>query len=433
MAALPLLAAAMTVEPAAAAHHAAGLRAVAARAGWNLADQALTSFTNALLSILIARSVDANAFGAFAICFTIYTLVIGSGRALVSEPLAVRFSSAGQAFRPQQRMALGSAAIFGSAVGALLLAVAPFMGSDLRDPLLALALTLPGLAVQDALRMSLIAEGRPRAATTIDVVWGVLQLGAAAALLLTDIPSATLFVAVWGAAAGVAAVDGLMRARTTPALRKALGWIWAHRDFTRFTVPEYAAVMGAFQIAILIVGAIGGIAAVGALRGAQVLLGPLNIVMFGLVAFGIPEVSRRKDDPRSHLILYAIGVSAALSLATVVWTAVLLVLPASAGREVLGDAWDGGREVLPAMAVSMLGIAVALGAAILLKGLGAARETFRQSLLLAPLLLVFGIVGVEWDGARGAAIGFAVAQWLPVPLWWWRLARTTRRLQADAG
>jgi O-antigen/teichoic acid export membrane protein len=422
----------MTVEPAAAELRSRGARALAARAGWNMADQALTSFTNALLSILIARSVDANEFGAFAVCFTIYSLVIGLGRALISEPLAVRFSGAGDAFRPQQRMAVGSAAIYGSVVGVLLLVVAPFLGADLRDPLLALALTLPGLAVQDALRMSLIAEGRPRGAVVNDFVWGVLQVGGAAALLLTDIPSVTLFIAVWGVAAGVAAVDGLVRAQTKPALRKALRWLWTHRDFTMFTVPEYAAVMGAFQIAILVVGVIGGIAAVGALRGAQVLLGPLNIVMFGLIAFAIPEVARRKDDARRHLILYAVGISAAFFLATVVWTGFLLALPDSTGRELLGDAWDGGREVLPAMAVSTLAIALSLGAALLLKGLGAARETFRQNILLAPLLLGFGIVGVKWDGARGAAIGFAVAQCLPVPFWWWRLARTTRRLERQA-
>jgi O-antigen/teichoic acid export membrane protein len=409
-------------------HARPGPRSILTRAGWNLADQALSSLTNAALSILIARSVDANAFGAFAVCFTIYSLALGCARSLVFEPLAVRFSDAPKAeFRAAKKSALAASTLFGIGVGLVLLALAPLQSPELRDPMIALALTLPGLMLQDALRLAFIAEGRPRAATVNDLVWGVLQLSAAAALLLTDIPSATLFVATWGAAAGVAALDGMVRAHTWPDFRTAFRWLRAHLDLSRFFVGEYLAIMGAFQVAILLVGAIGGVDDVGALRAAQVLLGPLNILMFAIVSFSIPELVRRKSEPPRRLVLYALGLSAIHFLATLIWSALLLALPDSTGRQLLGDAWEGGREVLPAMAVTMAGIGAAIGAACMLRALGAVRETFRQSLLLAPLLLVFGLVGVWQGGAQGAAIGFAIAQWIPVPLWWLRLVRTVRR------
>ena len=405
-----------------------GPRSILTRAGWNLADQALSSLTNAALSILIARSVDANAFGAFAVCFTIYSLALGCARSLVFEPLAVRFSDAPEAeFRAAKKSALAAATLFGIGVGLVLLALAPVQSPELRDPMIALALTLPGLMLQDALRLAFIAEGRPQAATVNDLVWGVLQLGAAAALLLTDIPSATLFVATWGAAAGVAAADGLVRDRTRPAFRTAFRWLRAHFDLSRFFVGEYLAIMGAFQVAILLVGVIGGVDDVGALRAAQVLLGPLNILMFAIVSFSIPELVRRKSEPPRRLVLYALGLSGFHFLGTLIWSALLLALPDSAGRQLLGDAWEGGREVLPAMAVTMAAVGAAIGAACMLRALGAVRETFRQSMLLAPLLLVFGLVGVWQGGAKGAAIGFAIAQWIPVPLWWLRLVRTVRR------
>jgi O-antigen/teichoic acid export membrane protein len=405
-----------------------GLRGgIVSRAGWNLADQAVSSLTNAALSILVARSVDANAFGAFAVCFTIYSLVIGAARALVSEPLAVRSSDAATTeFRASQRGALATSAIFGAAAGLVLLAVAPFQSPGLRDPMIALALTLPGLTVQDALRLSFITGGRPHAAALNDLVWAFVQLGGAAALLLTDIPSATLFVLVWGAAAGVAALDGMVRARTRPVISQALSWLRSHLDQSAYIVVEYLAIMGAFQIAILIVGAIGGIVAVGSLRGAQVLLGPLNILMFAVSSFSVPELVRRKKDPPRVLALYALALSGVLFLSTVIWSAIILALPDSTGRQLLGDAWEGGREVLPGMAASMAGIGAAIGAAAVLRALGAVRQTLSQSLLLAPLLLVFGVVGVWLDGARGAAFGFAIAQWIPVPLWWLRMVRTTR-------
>lgn len=404
-----------------------GARGVLTRAGWNLADQALSSFTNAALSILIARSVDAYAFGAFAVCFTIYSLVLGCARSLVFEPLAVRYSDAPAAeFRAARRNALAASTLIGIAVGVVVLAAASVQTPAVRDPLIALALTLPGLMLQDALRLAFIAEGRPRAAAVNDLVWGVLQLGAAAALLLTDVPSATLFVLTWGAAAGVAALDGLVRARTRPAFATAIGWLRAHLDISRFFVAEYLAIMGAFQIAILLVGVIGAVDDVGSLRAAQVLLGPLNILMFAIVSFSIPELVRRKSEPIKRLVLYTLGLSAFLFLGTLVWSGLLLLLPDATGRQLLGDAWQGGREVLPAMAVTMAGIGAAIGAACMLRALGAVRETFRQSLLLAPLLLGFGTVGAWQGGAEGAAIGFAIAQWIPVPLWWVRMVRTLR-------
>lgn len=402
------------------------------RAGWNLADQALSSLTNAALSIMIARSVDANAFGAFAVCFTVYSLVLGVTRTGISEPLAVRFSaSPAGTFRAAQRSALAAAALFGVAVGVVVLVLEPVQSGELRGPMVALALTLPGLMVQDVLRLSFITEGRPQAATANDLVWGVLQLGAAALLLLTDIPTATLFVATWGAAAGVAAVDGMVRARLTPHFEHTFRWLRTHFDLSRFFVAEYIAIMGAFQVAILIVGAIGGVDDVGALRGAQVLLGPLNILMFGIVSFSVPELVRRKHEPVRRLVLYALGLSGVLFFATLVWSGLILLLPDSAGTQLLGDAWHGARAVLPAMAATMAGIGAGIGAACTLRAFGAVRETFRQSLLLAPLLLVFGVVGVWQDGAAGAALGFAIAQWIPVPLWWLRMVRTTRLAEQE--
>ena len=405
---------------------------IVSRAGWNLADQALSSLTNAALSILIARSVDANAFGAFAVCFTVYSLVLGVVRTGISEPVAVRFSDAPAAeFRSAQRSALAASALFGMAVGIVLLVLEPIQSGQLRGPIVALALTLPGLMVQDALRLSFITEGRPQAATLNDFVWGVLQLGAAALLLWTDTPTATLFVAAWGAAAGVAALDGMVRSRLTPSFGNAVHWLRTHFDLSRYFVAEYLAVMGAFQIAILVVGTIGGVDDVGALRGAQVLLGPLNILMFGIVSFSIPELVRRKREPVRRLVLYSLGLSGVLFFGTLVWSGLILALPESVGRQLLGDAWDGARAVLPAMAVTMAGVGAGIGAACMLRALGAVRETFRQSILLAPLLLVFGVVGVWKGGAAGAALGFAIAQWIPVPLWWVRMVRTTRRAERE--
>jgi O-antigen/teichoic acid export membrane protein len=68
-------------------------RSAAGRFGWGLADQAVCSLTNFALSILVARSVHPEDFGAFTLAFAVYLFVLGLSRALGTDPLAVRFSN----------------------------------------------------------------------------------------------------------------------------------------------------------------------------------------------------------------------------------------------------------------------------------------------------------------------------------------------------
>jgi hypothetical protein len=62
------------------------------RAGWNVADQALSALTNVVLSFIVARNVDADGFGAFSVAFLVFSLLIGAERSLVGGPLSMRHS-----------------------------------------------------------------------------------------------------------------------------------------------------------------------------------------------------------------------------------------------------------------------------------------------------------------------------------------------------
>ena len=71
-----------------------GRHGVASRASWGIADQAISSLTNFGLGLLVARSVEPKAFGAFGIAFASYALVVNIGNGMISEPFLVRFSNA---------------------------------------------------------------------------------------------------------------------------------------------------------------------------------------------------------------------------------------------------------------------------------------------------------------------------------------------------
>jgi hypothetical protein len=55
-------------------------RHVVRPAGWGVADQALSSLTNFVVGIYIARSLDTKEFGAFSLAFATYVIALNASR-----------------------------------------------------------------------------------------------------------------------------------------------------------------------------------------------------------------------------------------------------------------------------------------------------------------------------------------------------------------
>src|SRR5215469_2316708 len=62
------------------------------RLGWGVGDQAISSLTNFVVVLYVARTVGAKQFGAFSLAYVTYTFVLNASRGLSSDPLMVRFS-----------------------------------------------------------------------------------------------------------------------------------------------------------------------------------------------------------------------------------------------------------------------------------------------------------------------------------------------------
>ena len=63
------------------------------RFGWGLADQLLSSATNFLLALLVARTVGPRDLGAFTVAYATFTFSLGAVRAIAGELLVVRYSA----------------------------------------------------------------------------------------------------------------------------------------------------------------------------------------------------------------------------------------------------------------------------------------------------------------------------------------------------
>jgi O-antigen/teichoic acid export membrane protein len=402
----------------------------ARRALWTFADQALSSLTNFALTIVIARAVGADSFAAFALALLTFSFVIGLSRAMIGDPYVIRFSAADSTARHDAtRLASGAAIAMGLFAGAICVVAAVLLPNhEIRGGLLALAISLPGLLVQDTWRYAFFATGRPAAATLSDAVWAVLQFTGLALLLSSGVESIFWLTLVWGMSALVAAVLGVFQVRAVPSLASAFRWFRLTRDLNVRMGIDFAFNMGFVNLAIYLVTAIVGLIAAGALRAAQTLLGPLNLFRSGLDSFVLPMMARRAEAGRSVLSLAAMTTGATTAL-TAVWVAILLLLPTSIGVELLGDSWSGARLVMVGSGTVAIAQAVVLGASLGVKALGRADLLLRVTLLQAPLILACGCIGAWWGGVVGAAIGFGLAQVIGTALSWFyfRQADVTQR------
>lgn len=112
----------------------------------------------------------------------------------------------------------------------------------------------------------------------------------------------------------------------------------------------------------------------------------------------------------------------------VLWGAIFLLAPDTVGRELLGETWPTTRAILVASIVQQAGAAISIGPATMLYAMDRAKVTLSIHLVLAPMLLAGGIVGVIVGGAQGAAWGFAVAFWSVVPAWWIKVHREAKAI-----
>lgn len=398
----------------------------ARRIGWVGVDQVISSLSNAGLSLLVAHEVGAATFGAFAIAFTVYSSLLGVAEAAGGDTFAVRGATLDG---DQQTAAIAGAsgwpAGFGLLAGVVSVAVGFGVSGSTGHALVALGCFLPALFVQDSWRLVLVTLRRPRSAALNDGVWAVVQFGLLAVLLASDVTRAWVYVAVWGLAATSGTLVGVAQTRVVPSLRAARHWVVAHRDLSGYFAAEWVTVLGASQLAILIVGAVSGVTTVGALRGALTLLGPLNVLAFTAATFAIPEIARRPLPARTCAMV-ALAISAFFVVLIAGWGAVLLLLPHRVGVDVLGQTWTGTRHILVPMIAWETANLAGFGPYAVLRGLGRARSSFAVNAVQAPLLLAGGVAGVVAGGPVGAASGFAVAAWLVVPLWVRQLRRALR-------
>lgn len=401
-------------------------------ASWTVIDQILSSVTNVIMSILVARNVSAEGFGFFSVAFLLFSLTIGVTRCLVEMPLSIR--NAADVGEQRQRTAadaLGTSVSLALPVSLVLFGVATMVGRDLGLTLAALAITMPALVTQDTARYAFFAWGRPDLATLSDFMWAVVQFLLSWVLIVTGHASAASLVLVWGLGALAALIVACFQLAAWPRLAAAVPWVRKHKDITGYILGQFAVTQGAAQGGVLLFGGIMGVANIGAVRAAQTLTGPLTIVSNAATTYGIPQVARHGRMPRRAMTLAGMA-SLTMFAVGVVYTTVLLLLPDNVGTAMFGDSWAGASSVLLAVAAGAVISGLKLGPYVFIAARGLVKRSFPLVVLQSVLLTAFMAFGAYTNGIVGLAWGMAAAQAVMAPAWFLQLRAAMRAGQSAA-
>jgi O-antigen/teichoic acid export membrane protein len=398
------------------------------RLGWGVADQAVSSITNFAVSIYVVRELGAVQFGAFSLAYVTYAFVLNASRGLATEPLMVRFSHTNlMTWRRAVAKCTGTATVVGLVGGAFVLAAALLLAGTTRLAFIALGLTLPGLMLQDSWRYSFFALGRGSQAFVNDSIWAVTLLPALAFLRLTGNKNVFFVVLAWGATAAIAAAVGPAQAGVIPRLAGVQEWLSRHRDLGPRFAAENTAAGAASQLRTYGIGLMLGLAAVGIVQAANMLMGPLTILFLAMSLVAIPEGARVLHRSPQRLPLFCVLISGGEAAVALSWGIVLLVaLPRGLGSWLLGPIWRPTYPLVLPMVLYVIGLGVSGGAVVGLHALGAARRSLRAMLLAASTFLIGALTGAAVGGTVGTVRGAAVAGWIGALISWWQLRAALR-------
>jgi O-antigen/teichoic acid export membrane protein len=390
-----------------------GRRALATGTVWSIADQSVSSLTNLVGGVAIARVGGPSTYGGFAVATAIYLSALGFQRTLISTPLVVTSAAETPSGASRSVSCARTATIlYGIGVASLVAAVGAVTTGLPRTACLAIAPWLPFLILQDFCRSVLFLRRRARAAVVNDAVWGVGLLAATPLLEVRYLSGLTAFWAVGGA---LGAVVGIAQTRCqSVGVRESVTW-WLHcaRRCGIWFGLDHAAYSLMAQGNIFIVASVGGAEAAGGIRAITVLLAPIGVLGAGGAATALPILAQiaATNPARSRRI--ASAASTLLVTAGLIWAVILL----GPGRDVLprvfGSAFEQARPALVPIVLSYLVTASTIGIDLYLSATTRARDRLRARIvagtfslpLMGVLTAYFGLSGAGWGMATSAAIG----------------------------
>ena len=394
-------------------------------------DQAIAGASNFLIALLAAGVLKKSMFGLFGIIFIVYSIVVGISRALICDPLLVHPEQA----RSRPGDPIGASIVLGLGMSVVMLgagAVTTIWSHTLGYALLAFAVCLGPLIMQDLGRYLGFATKRPGRAVVLDSVWLVAVIIAVAVLLVLHVRSLTWFIAAWGATGGATGALTFWQNRGYP-VRPGVSWIRFTWPFSWRYLISYSSSQGAGLVASSVLGAKAGTAALGGVQGSITAVRPFGTIQIASVAAGTGEIARSGYTP-IEAYRRGIRISMLVTVVALANVAFVLYVP-GVGHALLHDTWSATKPLMLAQGAQIACLGIITGARAGLLGLRAAQRTVKIDVVNTVLVLVTSITGVIVHGVLGAMWGVAICQAVMACVWWsvfrWHLSHPLSVVSTD--
>ena len=382
----------------------------------------LSSGTQLLLIVLVARQADPTTFGAVSVALLAHGFLLGVMRAGVGEVVLLRCRAHPSAARHEARRGLFLSLLSGAAVALGFVGAAAAVGGEVGHYLLLMALAAPIVYAQDVLRYVAYGAGRVDQAVVIDAVWFVVQVAASAVVLAAGDATPTRLVLAWVLGAGAGSLILAVPRRLWPRPVAIRSWWTEERARAGGFVTDFLVSNGMWQGSFLLLGALMSLEELGALRVAIVSVSPLANLLAGVRTLSLAHLAGlRAQPPRAHRRAVQIGLG--LAGAAAIYGACLVLLPEAWGSELFGETWAEAAALVGIVAVAEVVRLPTFAAIDLVKALGAPVDLVRTRLAGGVGVITGLLLGALVAGPRGAAVGTAVG-YVWNELIWWRQARS---------
>ena len=402
-----------------------------AKGGFTVADQAVISGSNFVISILLGRWLSPSRYGAYALAFAIFILLTRVYQALLLEPLAVFGGSAYELclrgyIKVLVWIHLAMTVLIVLALGLGSLLANSFGHTDgLAGALAGLTLAAPCILLFWMARRSFYFELSPaRAALGSLVYFGLVLAGLFAGHARGLITPFTAFLLMGVAAAFTGVVLFRQLARHLPAGLAGPGWreAWRrHWEYGRWALAASIASWLPAYIYYPLLGAMSGMASAGQLKALMNLASPVNQILAALSMLFIPHAARVQG---RHGMNGSRGLSVRLTVISVAMTAgywaVVIMLKKPVFHLFYGTHYLGIANLLPVVALGSLFWSAASGPSIVLRGMESPQSLFWAFAIAAVVSLLvgipatwrFGLSGGIWGMNISDAVSFVMVLWL---------------------
>jgi O-antigen/teichoic acid export membrane protein len=380
----------------------------AGRGFWAVVDQTLFAGTNFLVSVLLARWLEPDAYGAFAVAYSVFLLLGTLHTALWTEPMLVYGSGRfREVFTAYQRVLIGYHWRFGALAGFgfcfLGLGFLAFGGRELGLSLLGLGLAAPAVLYLWLVRRGAYVLLEPRLAALGGVLYLLLYVGSSLLLLrLAVLNEATAFLAM--TVAGYVAA-GVIRVRVRTGTHKLVDPREVrslHWGYGRWALLAGALSWVPGNVYYVWLPAFHGLEVAARLKALMNLLMPILHFNGALGQLLVPSMARSYSTgglvriTRASLVIF-------LGFALTYW-AVLAVFGRQLMGWIYGEKYAGDHVWLAWLGFLPLFAAVTSVKSSLLRALERPKVVAKTYGLLAGLSLASGLSLIWADGLRGAIV-----------------------------